>query len=120
MSGSTFAVQLPQPNAPFFNPNGGLSVIWLNWFLAIQNRTGGAHGIPASGLQDQINALFVEQAFSDEPDLVKLLPYAMASVMDDTAGVPGPALLLLALTDGDVPKASANPFLAALLVGDVT
>ncbi len=120
MSGSTFSIQLPQPNAPFFDANGGLSVVWLNWFLAIQNRTGGTPGIPAAGLQAQIISLFVEQAFNGDAAPQITPPFAMLSVVDDPPPAVPSGLMLLAMMGEDQTKQQPSPFMAALLTGDVS
>lgn len=113
---------LPQPTAAFFDQAGGLSQVWFNWFLAVQSRTGGNTPNPPSVdiLQKQIAALFVEEAMNDVPEPSPVPGYAMDIVTGDGADKPNVSALLLALTAMDEPKQQPNPFMAALLVGDVS
>ncbi len=125
-----FPTTLPQPNAPFFDANGSISPVWINWFLAIQNRTGGGSGIPASTLQNQINALFVEVAMADDSvdinlttntlqDQVNALFVEQAMVSEpDPAGFP--SFSMETVMSPHEPPAQANPFMAAFLIGDVS
>jgi hypothetical protein len=118
----TLATTMPQPNAPFFDVQGNVSPVWLNWFLVIQNRTGGIPGGPSTTtLAEQIGALFVETAFADEvaPEPAVLL--SMDAVFSDPQQPPpSPVLLPFALIDDNAPKPTVNPFIAAFFVGDVS
>lgn len=65
MSESQFAATIPQPQIPFLGPDGNVARAWLYFFLSLLGRTGGVPGIPATGLQEQIDSLFVELALTD-------------------------------------------------------
>lgn len=126
----TFATTLPQPNAAFFDPNGSVSAVWVNWFLAIQNRTGGSPGIPASALQAQVNALFVEVAMADDSvdinHTLNMLQNKINALFVEQAMISEPDppkfpfFSMETVMSPNEPAAQANPFLAAFLIGDVS
>lgn len=127
----TYPTSLPQPNAPFFGMDGSISPVWVNWFLAIQNRTGGTPGIPSTTLQSQVNALFVQYAMSDESTDITTIDFSSLQkqinalfVEQALASEPEPQRfpffsMETVMAPDDMP-AQANPFLAAFLIGDVS
>jgi hypothetical protein len=70
--------------------------------MAMSDETGDSTGSSTS-LQAQINALFVEQALASEPEPQRFPFFSMEAVFSP-----------------DEPRTQVNPFLAALLVGDVS
>lgn len=125
MSGSrinSIGAQIPQPQLPFLDASGSPAREWLYYMIAILNRTGGNTGISSTDLQKQIESLFVEEAMNDVAFPTPGLGFAMADVMSDvdsTFPVSLPVLLGLALADEPGPL-PINPFLASLLVADLT
>lgn len=117
----TLATTLPQPNSPFFDALGNVSPVWLNWFLVIQNRTGGIPGGPSTAtLAAQVGALFVEQAFEDEPAADAGVVLSMDAVFSDPQPAAQPSVLYSDAISGEAAPKQVNPFMAALLVSDVS
>lgn len=128
-------VKIPRPNVPFVAANGRMSTEWFYWAIAMYARTGGAQGISAAELKQQIFALFVTEAMSDD---LLTLPPSFSVLLDDAfaadplcctgvnlllaadlmssegeQGPPGAAgMSLLPLVNGDLPgpAAIADPY----------
>jgi hypothetical protein len=114
----TLATTLPQPNAPFFDVQGNVSPVWLNWFLVIQNRTGGIPGGSVTTLADQVGALFVEVGMVEDTIPKPAVLLSMDAVLSDPQPPPpSPVLLPFSLIDDNGQNTPVNPFIAALLVG---
>lgn len=94
---------LPQPQVPLIGPDGNVSRQWFYYFMGIFLRTGGNTPILPVDLKNQINALFVEEAFNDLQN--PLVPVAFPVFLGETL-------------PNDVPRASMNPIVAALMVSD--
>jgi hypothetical protein len=122
MSGSRIngiGAQIPQPQLPFLDASGSPAREWLYYMIAILNRTGGNTGISSADLQKQIESLFVEEAMND----VQFPASGNLSVADIMTDDPQPAsfpiMLGFAFSDDPAPV-PINPFLASLLVADLT
>jgi hypothetical protein len=107
---TNLSAQFPLPPDPFVGPDGQITRVWLYFLLALFNRTGGSLGLSSASLQKEITtlqnqteALFVEQAMSDEP-----IPQPISPA----------ALLALSLMD-EQPPPTLNPILASLMVSDL-
>lgn len=101
MATNPVSTQLPT-QAPFVNPDGSLTKTAIYFLLSLMNRTGGVPGIPIEMLIGEIQVLQVEVA-SDTP-----LPNAAPTI---PAGV--------FMTD-EPPPPPLNPYLAALLMQDIS
>ncbi len=122
MATNPLSINIPQPQIPFLNPNGGLSREWLYYMLSMLNRTGGIQGISSESLEDQVQSNSVLGAMEDIDFPSPFPAVSVFSVLDDappqTTSIFAAVLLALATAD-DPPQAPLNPFLASLLVSDI-
>lgn len=110
MATNPLSVQLPQPQVPFLDPSGGVSKVWIYYFLTLLNRTGGVNGISVAGLQDQINTLFGEIASLEVSIADADIPFAE----------PPPSIPAGVFFVDEPPPPPINPYLAALLMQDIS
>ncbi len=119
-SQSPVNITVPQPNVSFIAPDGSISRPWLYYLIGLFYRTGGNTPIIPDDLQNQINALFVEEAFNDlqERPVPVSFPVFMGEAMADTPMPLVAPILFGQFMADDVPRAVMNPIIAALMVSD--
>ncbi len=101
MATNPLSTQLPT-QAPFVNGDGSLTKVAVYFLLSLLNRTGGTPGVPIDELIKQIQVLQVEAA-NDVP-----------------LSEPPPAIPAGVFMTDEPPPPPLNPYLAALLMQDVT
>lgn len=141
MSGSKTDTTLPYPNSQLVDPTTGVvSHVWWYFFQRLYIRTGGGTPPPnPDSLQEQISALFVEEAFSGDAQPSPNVGLALADVMGGEAPVPlsigfsmtdvmggnqepdnsANSLMLSLAFAGEPNEEAIDPILAALIVSDV-